>query len=471
MLPSELSELERIVLQFPEARRYYSQYIANHVALHDYFVPYQARVEDFLVDHTPEISAVPQKFFRPFRLIASFAAMSTLIVFCVFGFLMFHKKVATNPVSGPSLPVFLGTLTEIRPCSWGEKSDAMKTGGRIGVGELELQSGIAKINFDHGVAMTLEGPSRISLSSIDRCYLHNGRIYAKVPPQATGFTVETASAEIKDLGTEFGVSIDEGENADVQVFSGRVDVSPKNRNEVIPITTGGWLRFDRSVSIPLNPYNINESLSHPYEKGKAVEVACSTAEGKGQEACVVNGKFGERQPEMNSYSDIFMLIKHAKDPYWHRKAFFSIDLSSLPDTSYRSVRLELAFAPTGVGVLSYVPAISEFTIYGLTDESLDDWDEKTMTWWNAPANAEGGATVDPEKTVKIASFNITREDEGSQIIISNDELRRFLSLDTNHRVTFIIVRNTVEDNQSGYAHGFANRRHPKLPSPTLRFFR
>lgn len=465
---AELSELEERVLQSPEARRFYTTFVSRHAVLVDYLKPYQGRIDDFLLDHAPLASSSPKKLFRHLRWLAPLSVLSVGIVICVAGFL-FRQEIQVP--EEPKPPMLLGTLTEIRPCVWGDDSDAMRSGGRIGSGDLDLQSGIAKINFDHGVALTLEGPSRISLSSTDRCFLHNGRIYAKVSPKAIGFVVETAAAEIKDLGTEFGVSIGKGENADVQVFSGRVDVSPKNQDQIIPITTGGWLRFDTSISTPLNPYEMNDKASFPYEKDETVEVVRSTAHGDGREACVVNGRYGERLPEMNSYSDIFTLLKNGLDPFWHRKAYFSIDLTSLSDGAYRTVRLELAFAPTGVGVLSYVPEVSTFTIYGLTDESLDFWDENTISWQNAPANVEDGASVDPEKTVKIASFDIAREDEGSRIVVSNEELQRFLSSDSNHRVTFIVVRETQEDKQSGYAHGFANRHHPKLPPPTLRFFR
>ena len=388
---------------------------------------------------------------------------------------------AVSPIDVPSgsseSQVLFGKVVENSRkgvCQWGEDSTALRKGNQIGPGQIRLLRGIAQIYFDNGATLTLEAPAHLTLYSNTHCYLHSGRVSAKILPEAVGFTIETSVADIKDIGTEFGVSIQEDKEADVHVFSGRVDVQPKNKQDIIPVTTGGWLRFDDAASPPYTPHSeLFEERTRP-SSTDLPSFVCTTKEGRGQEAWVISGGDPSKMDlRMKSRSEYFTLIKNSHqfaDP-WHRKGYFSIDLSPLPDDAFSDVQLEMAFAPTGVGVTSYAPAVSTFTVYGLMEEALDEWKEEALAWNNAPANAPGGDGVDTEKVMKIASFEITREEEACRRIISNESLRQFLASDTNRLVTFIVVRNTPEEDVMGYAHGIANRRHPKLPPPTLRFFR
>lgn len=483
--PLERSELEAMVLRFPEAKTYYCKFVRRHVALFKFFETYRT--------HAPELTPGRTTDFRrndsTYRKAFYYAVPILLILLFLGGFLV--RKAIVSDKARVSAPTEVAT-TEDRPvdsqpvpepakapgdAEWGsiywgwghdsqgnEDSNALRKNDRIGPGRLEVQTGMATIRFDHGVALIVESPTSLEIKEPQRCFLHYGRVYAKVSPEATGFTIDTSVAEIKDLGTEFGVNIREGENADVHVYSGRVDVTPKGKDDFVPVTTGGWLQFRPGDIEPFRPQD-------RYADSKE-GIACSTAFGRGREACVImGGTIEQLNPALNSDSRIFTLIKNGLTSDWNRKAYFSIDLSMLSGDRYENVRLELTFAPTGVGASSYVPESSTFTVYGLLDESKDDWDETTLTWENAPANASGGAEVDPQKTVRIASFELARKEEPIGIVIENETLQQFLSSDTNKLVTFIVVRDTEETTASGQAHGFANRRHPILPPPTLRFFR
>ena len=44
----------------------------------------------------------------------------------------------------------------------------------------------------------------------------------------------------------------------------------------------------------------------------------------------------------------------------------------------------------------------------------------------------------------------------------------FLNRDTNGLATFILVRETKGSGRTDLVHGFANKRHPSLPPPTLK---
>ncbi|MGL1617872.1 hypothetical protein ACSTHL_23690, partial [Vibrio parahaemolyticus] len=69
--------------------------------------------------------------------------------------------------------------------------------------------------------------------------------------------------------------------------------------------------------------------------------------------------------------------------------------------------LSFTYTPTGMGYASQVPDAT-FAVYGLKEESLDDWNEKTLRWSNAPANRDGGANLDLDKVVLLGKFEIAQ---------------------------------------------------------------
>src|SRR5207249_3608168 len=96
------------------------------------------------------------------------------------------------------------------------------------------------------------------------------------------------------------------------------------------------------------------------------------------------------------------------------------------------------------------------------------WDEKTLRWQNAPANRPGGAEIDPAKAVRLGSFVVEQGVTTGVRTVGGTALVDFLNRDTNGRVTFILVRDTCGSGRSELVHGFANKRHPNLPPPTLK---
>ncbi len=62
--------------------------------------------------------------------------------------------------------------------------------------------------------------------SSQRVELNEGRLVAYVPRRARGFVVVTPTAEIVDLGTEFGVAVESDGKTDVDVLRGVVEIKP-----------------------------------------------------------------------------------------------------------------------------------------------------------------------------------------------------------------------------------------------------
>ena len=87
-----------------------------------------------------------------------------------------------------------------------------------------LVSGLAEITFRSGAKIILNAPARFSVTSSMAANLQVGKLTAKVPHVATGFTVSTPAGNVVDLGTEFGVEVTSDRKLDVQVFVGEVKV-------------------------------------------------------------------------------------------------------------------------------------------------------------------------------------------------------------------------------------------------------
>lgn len=104
----------------------------------------------------------------------------------------------------------------------------MAAGTRLAGGResLWLQKGIVKIAFDYGAEMVIEAPAEFTLRSADDMTLHSGRVFVHVPGRSKGFRVNTPSATVIDLGTEFGIKVDYDGSSDVHMLKGRASLIP-----------------------------------------------------------------------------------------------------------------------------------------------------------------------------------------------------------------------------------------------------
>ena len=97
---------------------------------------------------------------------------------------------------------------------------------------LTVEQGEATVRFLSGVELRLEQGARLVIPSVGACELTNGALRARVPPGAEGFVVHTPYGKVVDLGTEFGVRVDE--QVDVHVFDGEVELTPSPFTRVNP---------------------------------------------------------------------------------------------------------------------------------------------------------------------------------------------------------------------------------------------
>jgi hypothetical protein len=114
---------------------------------------------------------------------------------------------------------------------------------------------------------------------------------------------------------------------------------------------------------------------------------------------------------------------------------------------------------------------STFAVYGLTDESEDEWDENGLNWHHAPAHDENQAAKHlpvPSKTKLLGHFEIAQGVNRGTCVLRGAALVDFLRSDTNGLVTFIICRETDETAKNGLVHAFATKESGNNTPPLLR---
>ena len=112
-------------------------------------------------------------------------------------------------------------------------------GDLIGIGVLELEVGIVRLDFTNGAMVTLQGPATFEIIDGERTRLDSGILTASIPESAVGFEVFTPAMDVVDLGTAFGVSVGTDGETDVCVFEGEVEVSLSESEDVPQLVREG----------------------------------------------------------------------------------------------------------------------------------------------------------------------------------------------------------------------------------------
>ena len=138
---------------------------------------------------------------------------------CVVGVIFLVVLVKFNPES-VGLPI-VAELVDSIGAVWDDQMQLPDEYGDMRQSTYRLNEGYVSILFHGGVKITVEAPAELSLLGGGNMELFHGRIYAVVPEEAHGFTVMAGSSKIVDLGTEFGVEVDDKNNTQLHVTKGK----------------------------------------------------------------------------------------------------------------------------------------------------------------------------------------------------------------------------------------------------------
>jgi hypothetical protein len=170
---------------------------------------------------------------------------------------------ALRPARPAEARVELAAVIRAEDVHWEGDQAPLAEGGAVGAGRLRLQGGRLTLAFVNGASLTVEGPADLEVLAADRVFCHHGKLRARVPRGAEGFTVLAAGYEVVDLGTEFAVNCEPDGKSRVMVFEGEAAVSVLGKDG--RSVRGALLERRRSVEVDADAGRIQDIPARPEE--------------------------------------------------------------------------------------------------------------------------------------------------------------------------------------------------------------
>lgn len=364
----------------------------------------------------------------------------------------------------------VATLTKSINGKWGGSTLPTAEGSRLGGGRLALLEGMAVVVFDSGAEVILEAPVTLRLVDPLHCKLERGTLMVSTPKSAVGFTVEMPNARVVDLGTRFGVSAGEDGNYLVKVLEGSVEVTTNAEPAQVKRLKGGESVDTGLRRTQLNPQQDGlDQESYRWQPNLIVDAGdgwqvISTAYGRGKDTYI------QSNSKRVYGNDPFFRVKHSGIvKNLDRKGYVCFDVERFERSAMEDAELVLTIEPSDLGFASLVPD-STFSVYGLTAEDEDNWQENSLNWQRAPAHSPTQEKLnepDLTRAAKLGEFTIAQGGTGTRTLRC-EKLTEFLRSDHNGLVTFIICRETPEMEKDGLVHAFATKESRNNTPPLLR---
>lgn len=132
----------------------------------------------------------------------------------------------------------VATLLRSESATWQQPLSALTPGCR-----LQLQSGLAEFDLHGRGTLLLEGPADIIFHDDMHATLQRGRIVAHINPSGHGYTVTTPSGKLIDLGTQFGVSVNDEGVAEAHVITGSITAQINSSDNPTVLKTNDAVRL------------------------------------------------------------------------------------------------------------------------------------------------------------------------------------------------------------------------------------
>ena len=326
---------------------------------------------------------------------------------------------------------------------------------------IAINSGFMELTYRNSVRLVLQGPVDYTLVDADRGRLELGSLAAEVPPEVSGFTVVTPSAEVKDIGTRFAVALLDTGRTELEVFEGKVQAKSAMTGSVFKsFKTGETAAIDDGQTEV-------QSIPTTAIRFRAIENALNRRTVKAvADRFVQGGRHADVVP--TDGPDILLLKQLGANNEVARKVWLRFDLSEQPVNLLRPATLTLHTAKDIKreswdihlhGLMSgFKPANG---IQGI------DWREETLTWNNAPGNDVGAPVKMDGETALITSGKIRvdpiTEPAGSYFTFIIPSLEPFMQEDGTLTLMLSVVsgRHTVLN--------LSAREHERFEGPLLTF--
>lgn len=253
LTPEQRTRLHDL-LHDPENRRRYLEYMDLHAGL--------------LLGHVSVEGPIPDT--RPVRKqsrhpLARYAAV-VVVTFVVSMILMQFRPFRTGEAEVRTVAArqdlaasadtnSFASLSQTNDCRWEGPSRPWRHGSRVGPDELRLAKGLARIRFDSGAEVLLEGPTTVRIESAHRAVVLRGKVVYRGDHVGTPFELETPLSVLVDLGTEYGVWVASGVE-EVHVFDGEVRRTTRDGSVSERLSAGEARRY--AASEGAQPVSLDE---------------------------------------------------------------------------------------------------------------------------------------------------------------------------------------------------------------------
>lgn len=264
----ELARLEFLLESSPQAIVYYLKIISDSLTVRE-FVEARTKLSaddlssqiEFPVDLLESVCDSPACALPAPTVQRSPRSMQWLYLAAACGVAAvaaFWALQASPPTPVSSNSSRLARVVNVSNVDWADLEHRYVAWSQIAPGDsLQFRSGMVNVFIDSGVELLVEGPADVRFESRERIVVNEGRLAARVGPDAIGFSIETPHANVIDRGTVFGISVDSARQTDVVVYEGLVDLDvvhphtlPRRRmatGEAVRVSNAGGLSRIASV--------------------------------------------------------------------------------------------------------------------------------------------------------------------------------------------------------------------------------
>lgn len=310
-VPEDMERLNGLLLEDAQLRRYYLEYIQIHINLRrlhgkdasvlktgpeeifdrqlwEELARNEMTAETIEIEPQKSPSNIEPDNVTPVRQsirINKFAIYTMLSAAAALIFMMVY--IYLNPPAQPAVATLLDSIN----AQW-DTQVPMQAGDDIRTEHYTLREGFVKLAYDSGANVVIQAPAQFTPLSRDKMLLHTGKAFVHVPGNAIGFTIDTPGSSIVDLGTEFGVYVDEQNSSEVHVVQGKVNLiaglsGETRQSEIVQQTqarqvdaVGGGVR-----AIPFDKYGfvrrINSRLNQIWKGPDVISLTDLVAGGSG----------------------------------------------------------------------------------------------------------------------------------------------------------------------------------------------
>lgn len=218
---AEQRRLERLVCERDDARRLYVQYLSEATALRwwaeqpsESDIPYRA------ASLFPTLSRIVRPVLGSIALVA-------LVTYGAFALIAWNLRPDQLPDAKRGRSASVALITDTANAQWSKTTLSKSGSTAISRGELlRIDSGRVELQLNHGTMLVIEGPASWTIDGDNSATLTSGKLVAHVSPESKGFVLNTPSARIVDLGTEFAVQVNSAAVTQVEVLKGVIEVAP-----------------------------------------------------------------------------------------------------------------------------------------------------------------------------------------------------------------------------------------------------